>query len=94
MQYKKIIRTCKMNWDKVSYELLLIFGIFIGVSISICLCVCQRLRCRNIKERPFEDNVKVLDIEALLIKDPEEGHFTSAMCACKPGDFPHCLLEP
>ena len=94
MQSKKIIRTWKMNWDTVSYEILLIFGIFIGVSISLCLCVCQRLRCRNCKEKPFEDNVKVLDIEALLIKDPEEGHFTSAMCACKPGDFPHFLLEP
>jgi len=52
------------------------------------------MRCRNIKEKPFEDNVNVLDNEALLFKDPEDGHFTSPMCACKPGDFPHCLLEP
>ena len=62
--------------------------------VSICICVCQRMRCRNIKEKPFEDNVNVLDNEALLFKDPEDGHFTSPMCACKPGDFPHCLLEP
>ena len=94
MQFKWIIRTCKMNWDTVSYEVLIIFGIFIGVSISICLCMCQRMRYRNVKEKPSEDNVEVQDIEALLIKDPEEGHFISSICACKPGDFPHCLLEP
>ena len=80
-----------MILETLSYELLVVIGMLLGITISICLCGYERMQHRNDDlVKPFKDNEKVSKVGEIEVN---EKHSIGQFCACKPGDYPHCLLE-
>ena len=66
-------------------------GILLGLSIAICLCGYNRIRYRKDLDMTSEPQDKSLEGKGIETKSLEE--VSSVVCACKPGDYPRCLLE-
>ena len=83
-----------MILETLSYELLVVIGMLLGITISICLCGYERMKHRNDDlVKPFKDNEKVSNVEEIEVTEVNEKLSINQFCACKPGDYPHCLLE-
>ena len=81
----------KMEWDALSFECHIVIGVFLGFSIAICLCAYNRIRYRKDLDMTLEPQDKSLEGEGIEMTSLKE--VPSTVCACKPGDYPRCLLE-
>ena len=79
-----------MEWDVLSFECRIVIGIFLGFSIAICLCAYNRIRYRKVLDTTLEPRDKSLEGEEIETRSLDE---IPLVCACKPGDYPRCLLE-
>ena len=53
-----------MILETLSYELLVVIGMLLGITISICLCGYERMKHRNDDlVKPFKDNEKASNID-------------------------------
>ena len=66
-------------------------GILLGLSIAICLCGYNRIRYRKDLDMTSEPQDKSLEGQGIEMTSLKE--VPSTVCACKPGDYPRCLLE-
>ena len=79
-----------MEWDILSFECRIVIGILLGLSIAICLCAYNRIRYRKDLDIILEPRDKSLEVDRIEMKAVDE---IPSVCACKPGDYPRCLLE-
>ena len=79
-----------MEWDILSFECRIVIGILLGLSIAICLCAYNRIRYRKDLDMILEPRDKSLEVDQIEMKAVDE---MPSVCACKPGDYPRCLLE-
>ena len=79
-----------MEWDILSFECRIVIGILLGLSIAICLCAYNRIRYRKDLDLILEPRDKSLEVDQIEMKAVDE---MPSVCACKPGDYPRCLLE-
>ena len=79
-----------MEWDILSFECRIVIGILLGLSIAICLCAYNRIRYRKDLDIILEPRDKSLEVDQIEMKAVDE---MPSVCACKPGDYPRCLLE-
>ena len=79
-----------MEWDILSFECRIVIGILLGLSIAICLCAYNRIRYRKDLDIILEPRDKSLEVDPIEMKALDE---MPSVCACKPGDYPRCLLE-
>ena len=79
-----------MEWDILSFECRIVIGILLGLSIAICLCAYNRIRYRKDLDIILEPRDKSLEVDRIEMKALDE---MPSVCACKPGDYPRCLLE-
>ena len=79
-----------MEWDILSFECRIVIGILLGLSIAICLCAYNRIRYRKDLDVILEPRDKSLEVDQNEMKALDE---MPSVCACKPGDYPRCLLE-
>ena len=79
-----------MEWDILSFECRIVIGILLGLSIAICLCAYNRIRYRKDLDIILEPRDKSLEVDQIEMKALDE---MPSVCACKPRDYPRCLLE-
>ena len=79
-----------MEWDILSFECRIVIGILLGLSIAICLCAYNRISYRKDLDMILEPRDKSLEVDQIEMKAVDE---MPSVCACKPGDYPRCLLE-
>ena len=79
-----------MEWDILSFECRIVIGVLLGISIAICLCAYNRIRYRKDLDIILEPRDKSLEVDQIEMKALDE---MPSVCACKPGDYPRCLLE-
>ena len=80
----------KMEMDMLSFECRIVIGRLLGFSIAICLCAYNRIRYRKGLDMTLEPRDKSLEGDQIEMKALDE---MPSVCACKPGDYPRCLLE-
>ena len=79
-----------MEWDILSFECRIVVGILLGLSIAICLCAYNCIRYRKDLDIILEPRDKSLEVDRIEMKALDG---MPSVCACKPGDYPRCLLE-
>ena len=86
--------TGKMEIDIFLYSFHIVVCISLGFFIVLRIYGYNRFQCRKDSERSFEEPIdNSYDFKEIEMKPMEEIISRATVCACKPGDYPRCLLE-
>ena len=86
--------TGKMELDIFLYSFHIVVCISLGFFIVLCIYGYNRFQCRKVSEKSFEEPIdNSYDFKQIEMKPMEEIISRATLCACKPGDYPRCLLE-
>ena len=76
------------------YTYLIVVCISHGFFIVLCIYGYNRFQRRKVSEKSFEEPIdNSYDFKEIEMKPMEEIISKATVCACKPGDYPRCLLE-
>ena len=71
----------------------IVMGI-LGFIVGISCCGYNQFKCRKDFEKLSREPIdKLSDSKQSDMEDPEEMLLMTTVCACKPGDYPRCILE-
>ena len=83
-----------MECDISAFNFHIVVGFLLGYFIGICCCGYNQFKCRKDFERSLEEQTdKLSDSKQIELEELEERLLMTTVCACKPEDYPRCLLE-
>ena len=83
-----------MEIDIFLYSFHIVVCISLGFFIVLCIYGYNQFQCQKDSERSFEETIdNSYDCKQIEMKPMEEIISRATVCACKPGDYPRCLLE-
>ena len=83
-----------MECDISAFNFHIVVGILLGFFIGVSCCGYNQFKCRNDFERSLEEQTdKLSDSKQIEMEELEERSLMTTGCACKPEDYPRCLLE-
>ena len=86
--------TGKMELDIFLCTFHIVVCISLGFFIVLCSYGYNRFQCRKDSERSFEEPMdNSHDYKQIEMKHMKEIISRATVCACKPEDYPRCLLE-
>ena len=83
-----------MECDISAFNVHIVVGFLLGFFIGISCCGYNQFKCRKGFERSLEEPMdKLSDSKQIELEELEERSLMTTVCACKPEDYPRCLLE-
>ena len=83
-----------MECDISAFNFHIVVGFLLGYFIGIFCCGYNQFKCRKDFERSLEEPMdKLSDSKHIEMEEWEERSLMTTGCACKPEDYPKCLLE-